>query len=97
MARSLNPAPGSPRPMQRGTAAIAAGPNTSVDVTVAAIDPLKAALFMNGSYLSGAGSVTNDTVLQWEVINGTTIRFSRPAAGGGSPSITFKWELHSWN
>lgn len=97
MARSLNPAPGSPRPMQRGTGGIPAGANTSVDITVASIDPLKAALFMNGYFASGAGSVINDTALQWEIINATTIRFSRPAAGGGSPALNFKWELKSWN
>ncbi|MDR7331772.1 hypothetical protein [Roseateles asaccharophilus] len=96
MGRSLNPAPGSPRPMQRGTGTLAAA-TTSVDITVSAVDPLKAALFVNGYYGVTASTTPNDLALQWEIINATTIRFSRPVAGGASPALNIKWELHSWN
>lgn len=97
MARSLNPSPGSPRPVQRGSAQIPAGAVTSVDVTINAVDPAKAVLAMNGYWSNGAGSTPGDTSLLWEIVNATTIRFSRPSAGGGSPALNFKWELESWN
>lgn len=96
MARSIFPAPGSPKPVQRGSFSIGSGANIQVDVTVAAIDIAKARLSVNGYSVYSAGAVIGDSDVQWEIINSTTIRFSRIAASGSSPSIGGKWELESW-
>lgn len=98
MARSVYPAPGTPRPVQRGSFNLPSGSNLSVDVTVNPIDPLKAKLSVNGWYANGVQmfTATGDTVLVWEIINSTTIRFSRFTAGGGSTNLQGKWELESW-
>lgn len=98
MARTVNPQPGSPRPMQRGNFMVPTA-SAQVDVTISPVDPAKAQLVVNGWYVQNTASLgaNNDTALLWEIINATTIRFSRPVTGGTSPTIAGKWELKSWN
>lgn len=99
MARNVNPSPGTQRPVQRGNFMLPAGATTQVDVAINPIDPAKAQLFVNGWYVQNGESLTanNDTALLWQIINSTTIRFSRPIAGSASPYIAGNWELKSWS
>ena len=90
MGRSLNPAPGSPRPMQRGVTNWAYG---NQDVTIAATDVLKSRVNLIGagigSTISGAPGVMG------QLINSTTLRLTHVLGGGADVAVS--WEIESWN
>ena len=85
MARSISPAPGTDKPVQRGTVSWPIG---TQDVTVAPVDWSKATIESVGVGIASTGSAPN-----WfaEPINATTVRFTHQV--GGSASMTVKYQI----
>ena len=85
MARTITPAPGTRRSLQRGTTLLSS-PLTTMTVTVNAVNPAKAALRMLGC---ADASATKGSAYV-ELLNSTTIRVTR---ADGSGNTTISWEL----
>lgn len=89
MARSINPAPGTPKPVQRGKVSWPIG---TQDVTVAPVDWSKATIDGAGVGTTNTGATPNWTA---EPINATTIRFSHQV--GGSATVTVAYQVKEWH
>ena len=77
--------------VQRGLATF--GPSDiQIDVTISAVNPVKAIEHWNGFY--GNGSLVSDSYASVRLLNSTTLRLNRYSTG---PALTIAWVVQEWN
>lgn len=84
MGRAISPAPGAPKPVQRGTVSLVYGSN---DVTISPVNIDKTRINIIGPGISASGGTVN-----WyaALINSTTLRFNSAIGGGYNLAVSYE-------